>query len=40
MVWLTEKKITYTIQTIQPIGSVSKTFIGIAVMKAIDQGLF
>jgi len=35
-----KKKIPYTIETIQPIGSVSKTFIGFAVMKAIDQGLF
>jgi len=35
-----KKKIPYTIETIQPIGSVSKTFIGFAIMKAIDQGLF
>ncbi|MFT3907857.1 MAG: serine hydrolase domain-containing protein [Ferruginibacter sp.] len=34
------KKIPYTIQTIQPIGSVSKTFIGVALMQAIDKGYF
>ncbi len=30
----------YTNQTTQPIGSVSKTFIGVALMKAIEQGHF
>lgn len=35
-----EKKIPYTITTVQPIASVSKLFIGMAVMKAIEQGLF
>lgn len=34
-----EKKIPYTITTLQPIASVSKLFIGMAVMKAIEQGL-
>lgn len=34
------KKTLYTTQTIQPIGSVSKTFIGFAVMKSIDLGYF
>jgi malate dehydrogenase (quinone) len=33
-------KSIYTPETIQPIGSVSKTFIGFAVMKAIDLGYF
>lgn len=28
----------YTAQTIQPVGSVSKTFIGLAVMKAVERG--
>lgn len=35
-----EKKIPYTTTTVQPIASVSKLFIGMAVMKAIEQGLF
>jgi CubicO group peptidase (beta-lactamase class C family) len=29
----------YTAQTVQPIASISKTFIGLAVMKAVDLGL-
>jgi CubicO group peptidase (beta-lactamase class C family) len=33
-------KTPYSLQTIQPIGSVSKTFIGLAVMKAIEMGYF
>ncbi len=33
-----EKKIPFTPETSQPIGSVSKTFIGVALMKAIDDG--
>lgn len=33
-----EKRIPYTTRTIQPIGSVSKTFIGVALMKAIENG--
>ncbi len=35
-----EKSIDYTNQTTQPIGSISKTFIGVALMKAIEQGHF
>jgi CubicO group peptidase (beta-lactamase class C family) len=35
-----QNKRPYTPQTIQPIGSVSKTFIGLALMKAIESGLF
>lgn len=35
-----EKKTPYTPRTIQPIGSVSKTFIGAALMKAIEMNLF
>lgn len=35
-----EKDIKYTNETNQPIGSVSKTFIGLALMKAIEQGHF
>ena len=35
-----ERKIPYTITTVQPIASISKLFIGIAVMKAVEQGLF
>ena len=35
-----ENKTVYTNQTNQPIGSVSKTFIGVALMKAIEQGHF
>ena len=34
-----EKKLTYSESTIQPIGSVSKTFIGIALMIAKERGL-
>jgi CubicO group peptidase (beta-lactamase class C family) len=34
------QKIPYSLQTIQPIGSISKTFIGFAIMKAIEQGYF
>ena len=34
-----EKKIQYTPYTLQPIASISKLFIGMAVMKAIEQGL-
>ncbi len=34
------KKIPYAIETIQPVGSVSKTVIGFAIMKAIDLGYF
>ena len=30
----------YTPQTIQPVGSVSKTFIGVALMKAVESGMF
>ena len=30
----------YTVETIQPIASISKTFIGLALMKAIEQGHF
>jgi CubicO group peptidase (beta-lactamase class C family) len=33
-------KIVYSNETIQPIGSISKTFIGFAIMKAIEQGYF
>jgi len=35
-----EKEVKYTNETTQPIGSVSKTFIGAALMKAIEQGHF
>jgi len=35
-----EKKIPYTINTVQPIASVSKTLIAISVMKAIEDGYF
>ncbi|HWV75539.1 MAG TPA: serine hydrolase domain-containing protein [Pseudosphingobacterium sp.] len=35
-----EKKIPYSTSTLQPIASVSKLFIGMAVMKAVEQGLF
>jgi CubicO group peptidase (beta-lactamase class C family) len=35
-----KNKIPYSTETIQPIGSISKTFIGFAIMKAIDQGYF
>jgi CubicO group peptidase (beta-lactamase class C family) len=34
------KNTPYTNQTLQPIASISKTFIGVALMKAIEQGLF
>lgn len=35
-----EADMPYTNQTVQPIGSISKTFIGAALMKAIEQGYF
>lgn len=35
-----EKRIPYTTRTIQPIGSVSKTLIGAALMKAVEMKLF
>ncbi len=35
-----QNKIPYSVETIQPIGSISKTFIGFAVMKAIEQEYF
>ncbi len=35
-----DKKLPYNINTLQPIASVSKLFIGMAVMKAVEQGLF
>lgn len=34
------KKMPYTIQTMQPVGSVSKTFIGLALMQGVDKGFF
>ena len=34
------KKNPYTVQTIQPVGSVSKTFIGLALMQAIEKKYF
>jgi CubicO group peptidase (beta-lactamase class C family) len=34
------KNTPYTSQTLQPIASISKTFIGVALMKAIEQGHF
>jgi CubicO group peptidase (beta-lactamase class C family) len=34
------KQTKYTTQTIQPVASVSKTFIAVALMKAIEQGYF
>lgn len=34
------KNTPYTNQTLQPIASVSKTFIGVALMKAVEQGYF
>ena len=34
------KDLPYTVDTIQPIGSVSKTLIGVALLKAIEQGYF
>jgi CubicO group peptidase (beta-lactamase class C family) len=34
------RKKEYTLKTIQPIGSVSKTFIGVAVMKSVELGYF
>ena len=33
-------QVKYTNRTIQPLGSISKTFIGVALMKAIEQGHF
>ncbi|HYH57524.1 MAG TPA: serine hydrolase domain-containing protein [Anseongella sp.] len=33
-------KLPYTVSTLQPVGSVSKTLIGFALMKAVEQGLF
>jgi CubicO group peptidase (beta-lactamase class C family) len=36
----TKNNIPYSVETIQPIGSISKTFIGFAIMKAIEQGYF
>ena len=35
-----EKQIPYTVNTIQPIASVSKTLIAVSVMKAIEEGYF
>lgn len=35
-----EKKIPYNLQTIQPVGSISKTFIALALMQAIEKGFF
>jgi len=35
-----QSKTPYTIDTIQPIGSVSKTFIGVSLMKAVELGYF
>ncbi|WP_027076411.1 serine hydrolase domain-containing protein [Maribacter antarcticus] len=35
-----ENNIEYSNQTLQPIGSISKTFIGVAVVKAIELGYF
>ena len=35
-----KKRLPYTPETIQPIASVSKTFIGLALMKAVDLGYF
>jgi CubicO group peptidase (beta-lactamase class C family) len=34
------KKTPYTLETIQPVGSVSKTFIALAVLKSIELGYF
>jgi CubicO group peptidase (beta-lactamase class C family) len=34
------KNTPYTNQTLQPIASISKTFIGVALMKAVEQGYF
>ena len=34
------KKTPYTLETIQPVGSVSKTFIALALMKSIELGYF
>lgn len=34
------KKTSYTLETIQPIGSVSKTFIALALMKSVELGYF
>lgn len=35
-----KNKSPYSVNTIQPVGSVSKTFIGIALMKAVELGFF
>ena len=35
-----EKKIPYTLETLQPIGSVSKTFIALALIKSVELGYF
>ncbi|RZJ77240.1 MAG: class A beta-lactamase-related serine hydrolase, partial [Chryseobacterium sp.] len=35
-----KKKIPYTAETIQPVGSVSKTFIGLALMQGTEKGWF
>ena len=35
-----KNKSLYTAETIQPVGSVSKTFIGVALMKAVELGFF
>ena len=35
-----KSKMPYTVQTIQPVGSVSKTVIGAALMKAVEMNLF
>ena len=35
-----QQKKAYTPETIQPIGSVSKTFIGLALVKALELGYF
>lgn len=34
----TKKRTPYTMRTIQPIGSISKTLIGVALMKAVENG--
>ncbi len=34
------KKMTYSLQTIQPVGSLSKTVIGVALMQGVDKGYF
>ena len=35
-----ENKKQYTVNTVQNIGSISKTFIGVSLMKAVELGLF